>query len=141
MELIISKADSSESAKIAVLMIVERFSEANIFSQEQCSRFITEHLSVIQKGMLFKIKKFLLPTLLAVSHQLPYEMFEKHVYSTFVKFTQDEIWGVRKVCLEKLQDFVKLIKADETSKLCFCLQFLQSSMNDSSRWVKNQAFS
>jgi hypothetical protein len=71
--------------------------------------------------MLFKIKKFLLPTLLSISNLLPYEMFERTVYFTFVKFTQDDIWGVRKVCLEKLQDFIKLLKPDEGQKYCFCL--------------------
>ena len=97
-----AKADTSEAAKIAVLMIVEKFSEAKIFLDKECISFINEFLAVIQKGMLFKIKKFLLPTLMAISVHIPYEMFEKHVYSTFIKFTQDEIWGVRKVCLEKL---------------------------------------
>lgn len=52
--------------------------------------------------MLFKIKKFLLPALLAASKHIPYDLFLQDVYSLFMKFTKDDIWGVRKVCLEKL---------------------------------------
>lgn len=52
--------------------------------------------------MLFKIKKFLLPTLLAVAKHISYEKFVDKVYNTFIKFSQDEIWGVRRVCIEKL---------------------------------------
>lgn len=63
--------------------------------------------------MLFKIKKFLIPTLLAVSKHINYDQFIHYVYDIFTKFTLDDIWGVRKVCIEKLQDFVKLINYNE----------------------------
>ena len=99
--------------------------------------FLDDFLPEIQKGMLFKIKKFLIPCLLAISKLIPYERFIENVYSIFIKFTQDDIWGVKKVCVEKLQDFLKLIKPQEISKLQSCVLFLQASLNDSSRWVKN----
>jgi hypothetical protein len=60
--------------------------------------------------MLFKIKKFLLPAFLACSKHLKYDKFISIVYTTFMKFTLDDIWGVRKVCLEKLNELVKHIK-------------------------------
>jgi len=34
-----------------------------------------------------------------------------------MKFTLDDIWGVRKVCLEKLNDLVKHIKPTDIQKL------------------------
>lgn len=67
--------------------------------------------------MLFKIKKFLLPALLAMSKHLTYDRFISTVYTIFMKFALDDIWGVRKVCLEKLHDLVKLIKPEDTLKL------------------------
>ena len=90
--------------------------------------------------MLFKIKKILLPMLLAASKHLTYDRFILTVYSTFMKFSLDDIWGVRKVCLERLHDLVKCIKPFDIQKLRQCLDFLQSSLTDQSRWVKNQAF-
>lgn len=68
--------------------------------------------------MLFKIKKFLLPALLAAGKHIAYDKFLQNVYQTFVKFSSDEIWGVRKVCLEKLQDLLKIVKANDSQKIC-----------------------
>eukprot|EP00347_Sterkiella_histriomuscorum_P014101 403362163 len=137
---IMKKVEQSEGAKISVLMLVERFSEEKIFTEYQCLIFLDDFLPDIQRGMLFKIKKFLLPCLISVSKNIAYEKFLEVVYPIFIKFTQDDIWGVKKVCVEKLQDFVKLIKSNELQKLQQCVFFLQLCLNDSSRWVKNQAF-
>lgn len=83
--------------------------------------FLDQYLFEIQRGMLFKIKKFLLPTLLSVAKHISYDKFLQNVYHTFVKFTQDEIWGVRKVCLERLQDFIKLINSNDIPKITQCV--------------------
>ena len=87
--------------------------------------------------MLFKIKKFLLPTLIAASKHLSYDKFISIVYTTFMKFAHDDIWGVRKVCLERLNDVVKKLEAKDSIKLRQCLEFLTISLTDTSRWVKN----
>ena len=61
--------------------------------------------------MLFKIKKFLLPALISISKHLDYDIFLSKVYnSTFKQFNQDEIWGVRKVCIENISNLVKYLK-------------------------------
>jgi hypothetical protein len=87
--------------------------------------------------MLFKIKKFLLPALIAISKHLTYEVFIERVYKTFLEFSKDEIWGVRKVCVENMAELIKYLKHDETEKLNYCFEFFQKSMNDTNRWVKN----
>jgi hypothetical protein len=51
--------------------------------------------------------------LLAASKHLTYDRFILTVYTTFMKFSLDDIWGVRKVCLEKLHDLVKFIKPSD----------------------------
>ena len=124
------EAEHNEGAKIAAMMIVERFAENDIFKEPQCTKFLDLNLSEIQKGMLFKIKKILLPMLLAASKHLTYDRFVLTVYSTFMKFSLDDIWGVRKVCLERLHDLVKCIKPVDLQKLRQCLDFLQSSLTD-----------
>jgi hypothetical protein len=112
-QIIMDEAEHNEGAKIAAMMIIERFAEINIFKEPECKKFLDLHLGEIQKGMLFKIKKFLLPMLLASSKHLSYERFIVTVYSSFMKFSLDDIWGVRKVCLERLHDLVKCIKASD----------------------------
>lgn len=74
------------------------------------------HLESIQTDALFKIKKFLLPALIAISKHLDYQTFIDKVYATFKLFNCDEIWGTRKVCIEKLSNLIKHIKHDEIDK-------------------------
>ena len=62
--------DVKEKANIAVLIIVQKFAEEDIFEKEQSMDFLKNHLSNIQDGMLFKIKKSLLPALISVSKHL-----------------------------------------------------------------------
>ena len=89
--------------------------------------------------MLFKIKKFLLPALIAISKHLEYNVFLDKVYNTFKTFNNDEIWGVRKVCIENLANLLKYLKNDEIEKFNDCIDFFKRCLNDSNRWVKNQS--
>lgn len=69
-----------EKAKIAILIIVQKFADADVFEKEQCQNFLDNHLEDIQDGMLFKIKKFVMPALIAVSKHLEQEVFIEKVY-------------------------------------------------------------
>ena len=89
--------------------------------------------------MLFKIKKFLLPALIAISKHLDYETFTNKVYSTFQQFNLDDIWGVRKVCIENLANLIKYLKPSEITKIQDCVEFFKRCLSDSNRWVKNQS--
>ena len=129
--------DVKEKAKIAVLIIVQKFAEEDIFQKDQCEQFLESFLPEIQDGMLFKIKKFLLPALIAISKHLEYNVFIDKVYNTFKTFNNDEIWGVRKVCIENLANLLKYLKNDEIDKFNDCIDFFKRCLNDSNRWVKN----
>ena len=90
--------------------------------------------------MLFKIKKFLMPALIAVSKHLTQEVFlEKAYKGTFQQFNNDEIWGVRKVCIENLASLMKYLPYDDIPRITECIEFFKRCLNDSNRWVKNQA--
>jgi len=89
------------------------------------------------EGALFKIKKQILPCLLAISKQIGYADFKGKVLSTYMAFSTDHIWGVRRVCIELLPDFLNKISEGETDELVAGLEFLKSSLRDESRWVKN----
>ena len=63
--------------------------------------------------MLFKVKKTLLPCLLAVGNHIKYDAWLKHTFETFKAFTSDQIWGVRKVCLEVMPAILDKLKNSE----------------------------
>lgn len=132
--------DVKEKAKIAILIIVQKFADADVFEKEQCQNFLDNHLEDIQDGMLFKIKKFVMPALIAVSKHLTPDVFLEKVYKgTFQQFNNDEIWGVRKVCIENLASLMKFIPYDDVQRITECIEFFKRCLNDSNRWVKNQA--
>ena len=56
--------------------------------------------------MGFKIKRFLLPALISVSKQLDYKDFVDNVYTLFKTFSSDEVWGVRKACIEHMDKLI-----------------------------------
>ena len=57
-----------------------------------------------------------------------------------MEFAADPIWGVRRVAIELLPQVLALINDNQTDELIGGLDFLQRSLSDDSRWVKNQAF-
>jgi len=69
-----------EKAKIAILVIVQKFADADVFEKEHCQIFLESHLDDIQEGMIFKIKKFAMPALIAVSKHLSHEVFIEKVF-------------------------------------------------------------
>ena len=53
-------------------------------------------------GALFKIKKQMIPTLLAIAKHIDYTNFQQKVLATYMTFATDSIWGVRRVAIEML---------------------------------------
>ena len=129
--------DVKEKAKIAILIIVQKFADADVFEKEQCQNFLDNHLEDIQDGMLFKIKKFVMPALIAVSKHLTPDVFLEKVYKgTFQQFNNDEIWGVRKVCIENLASLMKFIPYDDVQRITECIEFLNTPKNSNDRLLE-----
>jgi hypothetical protein len=115
-----------------------------LFESQHCETFIKTHLPAIMgkegSAMLFKVKKTLMPCLLAVGNHISYESWIKHVYETFKKFTADPIWGVRKVCLEVMPQILNKLLNTEIERVSACMDFLSSSLQDESKWVRYKAY-
>jgi len=126
-----------EKAKIAVMIIIEKFSQSDIFQKEECQLILESYVEDLKSGMLFKIKKFLLPALIAMSKHLDQQTFVDKVYSEFIDFKNDDVWGVRKVCIENTSELIKYIDHTDIEKLRECFMFFKKSLSDPNRWVKN----
>ena len=74
-QLLIKKSDQIENAKIAVLMLIEKFAESDFFERKECMHFLEASFDKFLDGALFKIKKQMLPCLLAMSKHVDYLTF------------------------------------------------------------------
>ena len=99
--------------------------------------FLEKSFPVFMTDALFKVKKQLLPCLLAVAKHIDYADFKTKVLATFMTFSSDHIWGVRRVCIELLPDFFNKVAATEGDNLVAGLDCIARCLTDESRWVKN----
>lgn len=138
--LMVKKASSMENAKVAIMMIMDQFAQSGFFGAKECVEFITQSLTRLADGALFKVKKYMVPCLLSMASHLPYDLFKTQCVSLYLKYMSDPIWGVRRVCLENLSRLVELLRPTESEVFTNCLRFLEESFVDQSKWVKNQAY-
>lgn len=110
MQLLVKKSATLENAKIAVLMIMEQFAAIDLFGPKQCMLFVSSFYGELLQGALFKVKKFLIPCMLALAKHLPYEVFREKFVAQFLKFNADPIWGVRRVCIENMPKLIEKLK-------------------------------
>ena len=136
-QLLIKKSDQIENAKIAVLMLIEKFAESDFFEKKECMNFLENSMDSFLDGALFKIKKQILPCLLATAKHIDYMTFQQKVIGTYQKFARDPIWGVRRVAIEFMPEVIKKLKPNETDRICKCLDALKLAISDESKWVKN----
>lgn len=126
-----------EKAKIAVLVIVQKFADDGIFGKDECTHFLENYVQEIKFDMGFKIKRFLLPALISISKHLDHAVFLDQVYAVFHLFITDEVWGVRKAAIEYNAQLIEHIKPNDIDKLKECFAFFKKCLGDSNRWVKN----
>ena len=74
-QLLIKKSDQIENAKIAVLMLIEKFAESDFFEKKECMHFLEASVDRFLDGAMFKIKKQMLPCLLAIAKHVDYLTF------------------------------------------------------------------
>jgi hypothetical protein len=114
-QLLVKKSAVLENSKIAVLVVMEVFANADLFTEKQCLQFINNFYGQLIEGALFKVKKFVVPCMLALSKHISYDLFKTKFVAQLLKFTTDPIWGVRRVCIENMPKFIEKLKASETA--------------------------
>lgn len=101
-QLLTKKSDQIENAKIAVIMLMEKFSTIGFFDKKECAHFLDTCFDKFKKDAMFKIKKQLVPCMLAITKHIDYEVFLTRVAPVYFQFANDGIWGVRRVSIELL---------------------------------------
>ena len=62
----------------------------------------------------------------------------KHLFPVYIQLASDQIWGVRKACVEMLPFITEIVPAEvRTNEL---VNLYRKFANDMSKWVKTAAF-
>lgn len=69
-QLLVKKSNQIENAKIAVLLIMEQFASIDYFTEKECMLFINIHYPVLLEAALFKVKKYMIPCMLAMTKHI-----------------------------------------------------------------------
>ena len=70
-------------------MLIEKFAEADYFGKKECLVFLNQSFASFMDGALFKIKKQMLPCLLAIAKQVDYADFKDKILSTYMTYSED----------------------------------------------------
>ena len=134
--LLLKQSDQIEKAKIAVLVLIEKFVEADFFGRKECMSFSVNSMDSFMDGAFFKIKKHMLPCTLTLSKHKDYTTFQQKVFSTRLWFARDSIWSERIVAVELMREVMKKLKPNETDRICECLDALKLVLSDESKQIK-----
>ena len=64
-------------------MLIEKFAESDFFEKKECMNFLENSMDSFLDGALFKIKKQILPCLLATAKHIDYMTFQQKVIGTY----------------------------------------------------------
>ena len=64
------KSEQIENAKIAVIMLMAKFAEGGYFTNKECQHFMETSYDKFLQGALFKVKKQMIPCMLALLEHL-----------------------------------------------------------------------
>lgn len=68
-------------------MLIEKFAKTDYFGKKECMHFLTTSFDSFMDGALFKIKKQLLPCLLAIAKHIDYADFVSKILATYMQFS------------------------------------------------------
>lgn len=60
---------------------MEQFANISYFGEKECINFINLYYNLLLDGALFKVKKYLIPCMLAMAKHVPYDLFRNKFVS------------------------------------------------------------
>jgi len=127
--------DAQDDHKITALPLIGRL--APIVGQAVCRNYLSRDLLALSQDNSFRVRKATVQYFGPICEQLGCESTEEQLLPIFKKLCKDNIWSVRKGCVESLIDISRAITQDKRTEL---IDVMVAFLGDSSRWVRNAAY-
>lgn len=127
--------DALDDHKITALPLIGKL--APIVGKAVCKNYLSHDLLALSQDNSFRVRKATVQYFGPICEQLGHESTEEQLLPIFKKLCKDNIWSVRKGCVESLIDISKAINQEKRADL---IDVMVAFLGDSSRWVRNAAY-
>jgi len=127
--------DAQDDHKITALPLIGKL--APIVGPRVCKVFLSRDLLALSQDNSFRVRKATVQYFGPICEQLGCESTEQQLLPIFKGLCEDNIWSVRKGCVESLIDISKAITQEKRAEL---IDVMVGFLKDSSRWVRNAAY-
>merc|ERR1719242_2681250 len=127
--------DEMDEHKITALPLIGDL--ASVVGPKICANYLASDLHALSQDNSFRVRKATVQVFGAVCAQMGEEKTETVMLELYQKLATDNIWSVRKGCVESI---VALSKAVKTETRVHLVTLMEKFLKDTSRWVRNTAY-
>merc|ERR1719242_407860 len=127
--------DEMDEHKITALPLLGDL--APVVGPKICESYLAQDLHALSQDNSFRVRKATVQVFGSVCAQMGQDKTETVMLELYQKLATDNIWSVRKGCVESIVDLSKAVKPATRVTL---VTLMEKFLKDTSRWVRNTAY-
>jgi len=127
--------DEMDEHKITALPLLGDL--APVVGPKICANYLASDLHALSQDNSFRVRKATVQVFGAVCSQMGESKTETVMLELYQKLAKDNIWSVRKGCVESIVELSKAVKPETRLEL---VDLMENFLKDTSRWVRNTAY-
>jgi len=127
--------DEMDEHKITALPLLGDL--APVVGPKICANYLASDLHALSQDNSFRVRKATVQVFGAVCSQMGELKTEDTMLELYQKLAQDNIWSVRKGCVESIVELSKAVRPETRLQLVL---LMEKFLKDTSRWVRNTAY-
>merc|ERR1719242_39983 len=127
--------DEMDEHKITALPLLGDL--APVVGPKICANYLAQDLHALSQDNSFRVRKATVQVFGAVCSQMGPEKTESQMLDLYQNLATDNIWSVRKGCVESIVDLSKAVNETTRERL---VTIMEKFLKDTSRWVRNTAY-
>merc|ERR1719203_2062728 len=127
--------DEMDEHKITALPLLGDL--APVVGPKICANYLASDLRALSQDNSFRVRKATVQVFGAVCAQMGEDKTENLMLELYQKLATDNIWSVRKGCVESIVELSKAVRTETRLEL---VSLMEKFLKDTSRWVRNTAY-
>merc|ERR1719208_145624 len=127
--------DEMDEHKITALPLLGDL--APVVGPKICANYLAQDLHALSQDNSFRVRKATVQVFGAVCSQMGEAKTENLMLELYQKLATDNIWSVRKGCVESIVELSKAVRSETRLEL---VSLMEKFLKDTSRWVRNTAY-